>query len=105
VFGRVATKIILAHLTRMPFPWFTVMMLPLVGGALLVNAPFLLNGRILLSPEHEFYYLTAFALFATVAYGHWALLVIDRFCSHLGIRCLRIPYPNAASAAKEKKSQ
>ncbi|KAI8048966.1 hypothetical protein BDF22DRAFT_700475 [Syncephalis plumigaleata] len=94
-----------AHLTRMPFPWFTVMMLPLMGGAILVNLPFLLNGRILLSPEHEFYYLVVFALFAAIAYGHWALLVIDRFCSHLGIRCLKIPYPNAASTPKGKKLQ
>ncbi|KAI9591533.1 CDP-alcohol phosphatidyltransferase-domain-containing protein [Syncephalis fuscata] len=105
VFGRVATKIILAHLTRMPFPWFTVMMIPMAGGSLLVNAPLLLNGQVLLSPQQEYYYLIGFTAFAAIAYGHWALLVIDRFCEHLGIRCLKIPYPNAASAPKEKKAQ
>jgi ethanolaminephosphotransferase len=90
VFGRMATKIILAHLTRMPFPWFTFMMLPLVVGSILVNAPYL--GVTILSADGEVYYLAAFSLFALLAYGHWAWLVIDRFCKHLNIRCLSIPY-------------
>ncbi|RKP05961.1 sn-1,2-diacylglycerol cholinephosphotransferase [Thamnocephalis sphaerospora] len=104
VFGRVATKIILAHLTRMPFPWFTVMMIPLVAGSLMVNAPYLF-GATVLTADTELYYLCAFTVFATVAYGHWALLVIDRFCTHLGIRCLTIPHGKTAAAAKNGKSQ
>ncbi|CAG8483423.1 8944_t:CDS:2 [Ambispora gerdemannii] len=39
VFGRIATKIILAHVTKMPFPMYTVMILPLFVGALLINIP------------------------------------------------------------------
>ena len=41
VFGRMTTKIILAHLTRQPFPYWTVLLAPLMGGALLVNLPFI----------------------------------------------------------------
>jgi ethanolaminephosphotransferase len=39
VFGRMTTKMILAHLTRQPFPYWTVMLWPLVGGAVLGNLP------------------------------------------------------------------
>ena len=39
VFGRLTTKIILHHLTRQPFPYFTIMLWPLVGGAVLFNLP------------------------------------------------------------------
>lgn len=39
VFGRMTTKIILAHLTRQPFPHWTMMLVPLLGGALLAHLP------------------------------------------------------------------
>jgi ethanolaminephosphotransferase len=39
VFGRIASKIILAHLLKAKFPTFTVMLLPLIGGAVISNAP------------------------------------------------------------------
>ncbi len=37
VFGRMTTKIILAHLTKQPFPYWTTLLIPLASGALLVN--------------------------------------------------------------------
>ena len=46
----------------------------------------------ILSPKAEHIYLWAYFIFATVAYLHWAVLVINRFCSHLKINCFRIPY-------------
>lgn len=88
VFGRMTTKIILAHLTRQPFPYWTVMLIPLVGGAVLANLP-----RIGLSPisaEAELWYLRAYLVFATVVYFRWALLVINSICAYLGINCLTI---------------
>ena len=39
VFGRMTTKIILAHLTHQPFPYWTVLLAPLIGGAMLANLP------------------------------------------------------------------
>jgi len=90
VFGRMTTKIILAHLTRQPFPYFTVMLVPLLGGAVLVNLP-----ALGLSPifDHtiELWYLRNYFLFAAVVYGRWAVLVISSICSYLGINCLTIP--------------
>ncbi|CAJ0872829.1 17632_t:CDS:2, partial [Entrophospora sp. SA101] len=39
VFGRIATKIILSHLTKIPFPMYTVLLIPLFLGAILTNCP------------------------------------------------------------------
>lgn len=39
VFGRMTTKIILAHLTKQPFPFWTMMLAPLLGGAFLAHLP------------------------------------------------------------------
>jgi len=88
VFGRMTTKIILAHLTRQPFPYWTVMLAPLVGGAVLANAPRL--GFPQLTAANELLYLRGYFVFALVVYFRWALLVINSICSYLGINCLTI---------------
>lgn len=102
VFGRMTTKIILAHLTRQPFPYWTVMLIPLIGGAVLGNLP-----RIGLSPvtaELELWYLRAYFVFAMVVYFRWALLVINSICAYLGINCLTItkkPAPGQATGGEK----
>ncbi|KAL2002006.1 hypothetical protein VTN02DRAFT_860 [Thermoascus thermophilus] len=98
VFGRMTTKIILAHLTRQPFPYWTVLMTPLIGGALLGNLPRF--GLPMVSATVELWYLRAYLLFAFVAYMHWALLVINRITTFLGINCLTIREDK--SMAREK---
>lgn len=90
VFGRMTTKIILAHLTRQPFPYWTTMLAPLVGGAALVNlSPLLGFGRV--NEATELWYLRAYFVFALVVYMRWAVLVINSICNFLGINCLTIP--------------
>jgi ethanolaminephosphotransferase len=96
VFGRMTTKIILAHLTRRPFPYWTVMLIPLIGGALLGNLPRF--GLPAVSKLVELWYLRAYFVFALVAYFRWATLVINRICSVLDINCLTI---KKKSKAKE----
>lgn len=89
VFGRMTTKMILAHLTRQPFPYWTVMLWPLVGGAFIGNLP-----RFGLEPvtaQFELAYLYAYFIFAFVAYSRWAYLVITSICNYLGINALTIP--------------
>ncbi|KAI9828911.1 MAG: hypothetical protein M1826_005834 [Phylliscum demangeonii] len=104
VFGRMTTKIILAHLTHQPFPRWTAMLAPLLAGAVLANLPILTAGRYGPVPAHaELWYLRAYFVFAAVAYFRWALLVIDAICTYLGIRCLTIP--TAASTAKTAARQ
>lgn len=90
VFGRLTTKIILCHLTKSPFPYWTVLLVPLVGGAVLANLPRI--GLPAINKDFEVWYLRAYFAFAIVAYMHWALLVIDRICATLDINCLTIKY-------------
>lgn len=93
VFGRMTTKIILAHLTHQPFPYWTVMLVPMIGGALLVNHPyFTITGTTFgpISAGFELWYLRFYFVFAAVVYGKWAHLVITSICKFLGINCLTI---------------
>jgi len=99
VFGRMTTKIILAHLTRQPFPYWTVMLIPLIGGAILGNLPRLALPAV--SVDIELWYLRAYFVFALVVYFRWALLVISSICAYLGINCITItkqPAPGQSSA-------
>lgn len=89
VFGRLTTKMILAHLTRQPFPYWTVMLAPLVGGAFLGNLPRL--GLPQISATLELYYLWAYFFFSLVVYFRWAYIVITAICDYLGINALTIP--------------
>jgi ethanolaminephosphotransferase len=88
VFGRMTTKIILAHLLRQPFPHWTVLQTPLIGGAILANLPFF--GLPAVSASLELFYLRTYFLFAFVAYMYWATLIINRITTFLGINCLTI---------------
>ncbi|KAK8075244.1 CDP-alcohol phosphatidyltransferase [Apiospora hydei] len=90
VFGRMTTKMILAHLTRQPFPYWTIMLWPLVGGAVLGNLPRF--GFAQISADHEYYYLCAYFVFACVVYFRWAFLVVNAICDFLGINALTIPH-------------
>ncbi|KAI1463984.1 CDP-alcohol phosphatidyltransferase [Daldinia caldariorum] len=90
VFGRMTTKMILAHLTRQPFPYWTVMLAPLVGGAFLGNLPRL--GLPAITADLELYYLWAYFVFAFIVYFRWAYLVTTSICNFLGINCLTIPF-------------
>ncbi|KAF3057184.1 putative CDP-alcohol phosphatidyltransferase class-I family protein C22A12.10 [Daldinia childiae] len=114
VFGRMTTKMILAHLTRQPFPYWTVMLAPLVGGAFLGNLPRF--GLAPISADLEHYYLWAYFVFAFIVYFRWAYLVTNSICNFLGINCLTIPHEKqlenkrkqellANGAANGKKSQ
>ena len=102
VFGRMTTKIILAHLTRQPFPYWTSLLLPLIGGAVLVNLPYL--GLEPVSATVEHHYLWAYFFLAVVVYFRWAYLVINAICEYLGIRCLSIPEEKWRALQQEKSA-
>jgi ethanolaminephosphotransferase len=88
VFGRLTTKIILHHLTKQPFPFWTVMLVPLIGGAILGNLPYL--GLPAIDPMIETWYLRGYFVFALVVYTRWALVTINKICAFLDINCLTI---------------
>ncbi|KAI8089769.1 CDP-alcohol phosphatidyltransferase-domain-containing protein [Halteromyces radiatus] len=91
VFGRIASKIILAHLTKSRFPRFTVLLVPLIIGAIITNLPRLNAIDPIFTPESEYLFICGYFVFAVLAYLRWAVVVINSFCSYLGINCLTIP--------------
>jgi len=95
VFGRMTTMIILAHLLKQPFPFWTILQAPLVIGAVLVNLPYI--GLPQLGASLELWYLRLYFLFALVVYSHWAVLVINRITTFLGINCLTIRKDKSAA--------
>jgi len=97
VFGRMTTKIILAHLTKQPFPYWTMMLVPLVIGAVLANGPRI--GLPAPTPAFELLYLRLSFLFSALVYGHWAKMTINGICDYLGIKCLRIPHKTSSITA------
>ncbi|KAH7313517.1 hypothetical protein B0I35DRAFT_480195 [Stachybotrys elegans] len=101
VFGRMTTKMILAHLTRQPFPFWTTMLAPLVGGAIIGNLPRF--GLPQVSAELELLYLWGYFVFAFIAYFRWAYLVITSICDFLGINALTIPRDKYEQAVKNAK--
>lgn len=104
VFGRMTTKIILAHLTRQPFPYWTILLVPLIGGAVLGNLPWF--GLPAVTAGVELWYLRSYLVFAMIVYFRWALLVINSICAYLEISCLTItkkPAPNQKLESGEEK--
>ena len=100
VFGRMTTKTILAHLTRQPYPYWTVLLLPLMGGAVLVNLPYFGFDPVSATAEHV--YLWAYFVFALVVYFRWAYLVVNAICDYLGITCLTIPEEKWKALQKQR---
>ena len=112
VFGRMTTKIILAHLTRQPFPMFTVLLLPLTGAAFVVGiAPGLFpagsryHGVSLVTPGQELAFMWIYLAFALYAYGTWAVLVIGSICRFLGINALTIPRGKLDEARRKREEE
>ncbi|KAI3399956.1 hypothetical protein diail_5112 [Diaporthe ilicicola] len=103
VFGRMTTKMILAHLTRQPFPYWTVMLFPLVGGAVLGNLPRF--GFPAVTAEVETAYLYGYFIFAMIAYFRWAFLVTGSICDYLGIRALTVPPEKIAETRRREQAE
>ncbi|KAI6789814.1 sn-1,2-diacylglycerol cholinephosphotransferase-like protein [Hortaea werneckii] len=102
VFGRMTTKTILAHLTRQPYPYWTVLIVPLIGGAVLVNLPYL--GLPAVSARSEHLYLWGYFILSMIVYFRWAFLVINAICDYLGIQCLTIPEDKWRSLQRQQQS-
>ncbi|KAL1933154.1 hypothetical protein VTP01DRAFT_8832 [Rhizomucor pusillus] len=113
MFGFMASNIILAHLTKSPFPSFYGLLGALWLMAILIGiVPRIFEIR-LVSATAELYVLWVFFALSAIVYGIWASTVINKFCEFLGIRCLKIPHSGErvavssstqASAAQEHES-
>ncbi|KAI8381364.1 CDP-alcohol phosphatidyltransferase-domain-containing protein [Radiomyces spectabilis] len=93
VFGMMASDIILAHLTKSPFPTFKRALIPLWICVLIVNSG-CISSILVLSPAVEYGGLRGLFAGYVVVYLMWVTAVIGDICDHLGIRCLAIPRAN-----------
>ncbi|GAA5939760.1 uncharacterized protein JCM15063_005278 [Sporobolomyces koalae] len=95
LFGQLSSKIILAQLTRGPFPFSWSLLVPLLIPAVAINTPFL-RLPALIPASFEPLYLHVTLVVSLATYSRAVYLIIDAFCSYLGIECLTIPFPNKA---------
>lgn len=97
VFGKMATKIIYAHVAKCPFPLYTGMMLPLLLGSVgMFAAHFLVpesHTKTVILAETTF--LWSYLVMCVVGYTNWIYHTIHSICFHCDIYCLKI---------KEKKA-
>ncbi|KAA1076259.1 hypothetical protein PGT21_036406 [Puccinia graminis f. sp. tritici] len=89
IFGRIATRIILSHLTKSSFPFWSGMLIPIIGGSILINLP-MIGLPVVLSPWRELVFLRLMFFFSIVGYVGSSLRTINRFCEVLRINCLTI---------------
>lgn len=89
-FGKMATKIIYAHLTKLPFPSYSGLMLPLFYGCFLINLPLVFPILPAIPKSLEIGYLWVWFVFALIGYFNWSYHVIQSFCQYLDINCLTI---------------
>ncbi|KAF8508579.1 Choline/ethanolaminephosphotransferase [Hysterangium stoloniferum] len=86
-FGKLGPRVILARLTMSPFPWFNSgAFLPLIGGAILVNLPYLPNAKSL-----EYGYLWIATMVAMLDFIGWFTTLCQLFAKTLNINCLTLP--------------
>ena len=89
-FGKMATKIIYAHLTKRKFPYHSGLMLPLFGGATFINLPLILPIKSILSPFGETLYLWCWMTLAAIGYAKWSYHLVNSFCKYLNINCFSL---------------
>lgn len=89
-FGRMTTSIILAHLTKQQFPFWSLLQMPLLLGALVFG---LLPHIGLITPiaaKPEAIYIWGYFVFALIYFVRYSQLVIDALCEFLDIPCFTV---------------
>ncbi|KAK9762167.1 hypothetical protein K7432_012367 [Basidiobolus ranarum] len=92
-FGYMVGRMILAHVTKAPFPYFPRIFLPLIFGALNAALPAYFNRDPILPLEYVFTYILVALTYSIAAYAHFAISVINDVCAYFDIWCLRIKHP------------
>jgi ethanolaminephosphotransferase len=101
-FGKLATKIIYAHVAKCPFPIYTGLMLPLLVGAALMNclnfAPVEYADVI---GQAEWTFICCYFVICVVGYANWIYHTIHSICLHCDIYCLSIKVRDDETGAVE----
>ncbi|KAI9292047.1 Choline/ethanolaminephosphotransferase, partial [Neoconidiobolus thromboides FSU 785] len=82
--------IILAHVTKAPFPYFNKLYVPLIVGAINSNLSILFDIKPIFEKGNEITYIYACMLFSIGYYLYYSISVINEICDHFDIYCLSI---------------
>jgi len=128
LFGQLSTKIILAQLTKGPFPYTPILLLPLLIGAIGVNTPWLglcvpptsfvspYRSRLtplpvlstspnLLPPSLELLLLHWTLFLAAISHSLSSSQVISAFCRHLGLHAFAVPPDKVATVVERERAE
>ncbi|KAL1915764.1 uncharacterized protein VTP21DRAFT_6523 [Calcarisporiella thermophila] len=89
-FGYMVGGMILAHVTKAPFPFYKRNLIPFAIGSINANMQSLFNIKPLFTGKLEAYYIYACLAFSLAIYTHFSLSVIDELCTYFDINCLTI---------------
>ncbi|ORX91021.1 hypothetical protein K493DRAFT_356123 [Basidiobolus meristosporus CBS 931.73] len=92
-FGYMAGRIILAHVTKAPFPFPHRVYIPLILGSLKAPLPAYFNWNSLFPMEYEYHYILLALAYSIAIYAHFAISVICEVCDYFDIWCLSIKHP------------
>ncbi|KAI7850087.1 hypothetical protein BDC45DRAFT_518963 [Circinella umbellata] len=104
MFGMMASNIILAHLTKSPFPSFTGILGSLWLMAFLIGILPSVIGKRIIAGQAEHLAIWIYFIISVIVYSIWSSMVIDGFCRFLGIRCLVISQPDQRAVPSSSTS-
>lgn len=99
-FGRMTTAIILSHLTKQQFPFWSLLQMPLLMGALVFGLLPHIGLISPLSPHLESVYIWGYFVFALIYFLRYSQLVIDALCEFLDIPCFTVKKRPLAARAE-----
>jgi len=91
-FAHQVGRMILAHVTKQPFPWWDTMWLWSIIGAVDANMPLLFNRAPLIqhSPENVKLFVWTTLAISLLSYAWFCTLVINDITNYLGIACFTV---------------
>lgn len=101
-FGKLATKIIYAHVAKCPFPRCTGLLLPLFVGAAIMSCLSFMPGEYAeVIGQAEWTYIWCYFTVCVVGYANWIYHTIRSICMHCDIYCLSIKVRDVETACSQ----
>lgn len=105
-FGKMATKIIYAHVAKTSFPMYTGLMLPLIVGAAIMSClNFVPEAYAGVIGQAEWTFIWCYFVVCVVGYANWIYHTIASICMHCNIYCLSIKKKEDLPAAEREMTE
>ncbi|RUS20467.1 choline ethanolaminephosphotransferase [Endogone sp. FLAS-F59071] len=104
-FGYQVGLIILAHVTKAPFPFMNLMMVPLIVGCVNANLPVIAGIQPFFTGDKEAPFLWAAFAFSLAYYLHFSISVINDLCDYFDINCLTIKHKKQENGDSNKSDE